>query len=400
MRRPEYKIRIPEAFEPMLYPARYKVYHGGRGSAKSWTFADLLVARAYQKPTRILCTREYQNSIEDSVYKLLSDTIERHEIPHFFHKTRSSIEGLNGSEILFEGLHRNTNSIRSLEGIDICWVEEARIVSEESWQVLIPTIRKDESEIWASFNAESEDDPVYRRFVANPPRGAIVRKVTFRDNPWFPKVLRAEMEHDMAADPDLYAHIWEGEPRKMSASQVMHGKWAIEAFDTPENSDFYCGADWGFATDPTAIVRCFIQSNTLYIDKEAGGVGVEIDRTGALMEKVLPNKQWIVRGDSARPETISYLNRQGYRVLPVLKGAGSVEDGIAFLRSFDRIVVHPRCKQTAEEMRLYSYKVNALTGDVLPVVVDAHNHYIDAIRYSLEPLMRQRRAGKVQLRAS
>ena len=400
MKRPEYRLRIPEVFEPMLSPARYKIYHGGRGSAKSWTFSDLLVMTTYRKPTRVLCTREYQNSIQDSVYKLLSDTIERHSLRGFFHLTKASILGLNGSEFIFEGLHRNTNSIRSLEGIDICWVEEARIVSEESWQVLIPTIRKDDSEIWASFNAEFEEDPVWKRFVKSPPPGAIVRKVTWRDNPWFPSVLRTEMENDRAKDPDLYMHVWEGEPRRMSASQVMYGKWSIRPFDTPEKVDLMCGADWGFSTDPTAIIRCFIQDNKLFIDREAGGVGVEIDHTGPLLDAVIPSKRWPTRGDNARPETISYLNRQGYNILAVEKGKGSVEDGIAFLRSFDEIVVHPRCKQTAEEMRLYSYKINPLTGDVLPVVVDAHNHYIDALRYAVEPLMKRKQAGKVKLVAA
>lgn len=389
------RIRLPEAFAPMLEPARYKIFHGGRGSAKSWTFAELLVLRAYQAPVRILCTREYQNSIEDSVYKLLVDTITRFGLDGFFAKTRAAIVGLNGSEYLFEGLHRNTNSIRSLEGIDICWVEEARIVSEESWQVLIPTIRKDDSEIWASFNAESVDDPVWRRFVVAPPPGAIVRKVTFRDNPWFPAVLKAEMEHDARTDADLYAHVWEGEPRKMSASQVMHGKWCIEDFKTPDDIAHYCGADWGFANDPTAVIRCHIRERTLYIDREAGGVGVEIDQTGALLDAVLPQKRWPVRGDSARPETISYLNRQGYNIAPAAKGAGSVEDGIAFLRSFDRIVVHPRCRQTIEEMRLYSYKQDRLTGDVLPIPLDAHNHYIDALRYAVEPIMKRRKVDVV-----
>lgn len=386
----EYSIELPEIFGPLLEPNRYKIYYGGRGSAKSWSFADVLIMLSYQSRKRILCTREYQNSIEDSVYKLLGDTIERHNLSAFFKLTRASIVGLNGSEFLFEGLHRNTNAIRSIEGIDICWVEEAAIVSEESWQVLIPTIRKEGSEIWASFNPESKDDPVYKRFISHPPANSIVRKVTWRDNPWFPMVLKAELEHDAAIDADLYAHVWEGEPRKMSASQVMHGKWVIDDFTTPEGADFYCGADWGFANDPTAVIRCFIQDRKLYIDKEAGGVGIEIDETDKILDAVLPSKEWPTRADSARPETISYLNRRGYRIIPAKKGPGSVEDGIAFIRSFDKIIIHPRCKNTAEEMRLYSYKVDRITGDILPIPIDAHNHGIDALRYGLEPVMRAR----------
>lgn len=396
----QYAPVIPEAFAGLFQPARYKVYYGGRGSGKSWSIAEALIVRALSSPIRVLCTREYQNSIEDSVYRLLLDTIARHGVDRLFTATRTAIMCLNGSRILFEGLHRNVNSIRSIEGIDVCWVEEAHVVSEESWQILIPTIRKPGSEIWASFNSESTDDPTYRRFVINPPEGAVVQKVTFRDNPWFPEVLRTELRHDQAVDPDLYAHIWEGEPRRISASQVMHGKWAIEPFETPIDAEHYCGVDWGFATDPTAVIRCHIHEGSLYIDREAGGVGVEIDQTGALMDAVLPHRRWPCRADSARPETISYLARQGYNVLAAEKGKGSVEDGIAFLRSFDRIVVHPRCRRVADEMRLYSYKIDRLSGDVLPVVVDAHNHYIDALRYALEPLMKRRRASSVRLGAS
>lgn len=393
-------IQIDSAFDPVMEPARYKIYYGGRGSAKSWTFAALLIARAYSQKTRILCTREYQNSIEDSVYKLLSDTILRFGLTGYFKETRASIIGLNGSEFLFEGLHQNTNSIRSLEGIDICWVEEANIVADESWQILIPTIRKDRSEIWASFNPESVDDPVYKRFVLNPPDNAIVRKVTWRDNPWFPEVLKLEMAHDAKVDADLYAHIWEGEPRKISASQIFHGKWIIDDFATPDAVDFMCGADWGFANDPTAIVRCFVKDNTLFVDRESGGVGVEIDETGKLLDQVLPSKTWPCRGDSSRPETISFMNRQGYRIIPTEKGKGSVEDGIAYIRSFEKIIVHPRCKRTAEEMKLYSYKIDRMTGDVLPIPVDAWNHYCDALRYALEPAMKRRRAGNIRLGAA
>jgi phage terminase large subunit len=297
-------------------------------------------------------------------------------------------------------MHNNTNAIRSKEGIDICWVEEARIVAEESWEILIPTIRKEGSEIWITFNAESTDDPVYKRFVINPPHNAIVRKVTWRDNPWFPAVLRQEMEHDRALDPDLFAHIWEGEPRKISTSQIFHGKWIIEEFETPSDAMFYCGGDWGFANDPTAIIRCFIKDNRIYIDREAGGVGVEIDETGLLLDQVLPHKRWPVRGDSSRPETISYLNRQGYNISPSEKGKGSVEDGIQYLRSFNKIVIHPRCRQIIEEMRLYSYKQDKLTGDVLPIPIDAHNHYIDALRYAVEPLMKNKRSVKIRIGAA
>jgi len=382
----------PIVFKPLISENwRYKVYYGGRGSGKSWAFATALIELAISKRRRILCTREYQNSIEDSVYKLISDFIDKYGYSKIFSLTRTGINCLNGSEFVFTGLHRNINSIRSLEGIDYCWVEEAGIVSEESWEILIPTIRKEDSEIWVSFNPENENDPAYRRFVKNKPENAFVRKVTWADNPWFPEVLRKEMEHDRAVDPDLYMHIWEGELRKLAVSQIFHGKWTIEDFETPADAQFYCGADWGFATDPTAIVRCFIRDGKLYVDKEAGGHGVEIDETGLLLDQILPYKNWPTRGDNSRPETISFLRRQGYNIIPSTKGSGSIEDGIAFLRSFDTIVIHPRCRQTIEEMRLYSYKTDRITGDVLPIPIDMYNHYIDALRYAVEPVMRKQR---------
>ena len=384
-------IDIPRAFDGLFHDARYKIYYGGRGGAKSWSFVRALLVRAMSRQTRILCTREIQNSIDDSVYRLITDTIDAVEVGHLFEKQKKKIIYTpNGSEFFFEGLARNINSVKSVEGVDICWVEEAQSISEESWRILIPTIRKEGSEIWLSFNPSSVDDPTYKRFILKPPSGSIVKKITWRDNPDFPSVLEFERRRDLAADPDLYAHIWEGEPRKISASQVFNGKWIVEEFEDDNEAATYCGMDFGFSNDPTAIVRCFVKDNRLYISREAGGVGIEIDQTGAMLDAVLPSKRWPCRADSARPEVISYLNRQGYDIKPAKKGQGSVEDGIAFLRSFDKIVVHPRCKNVAEEMRLYSYKVDKLTGDVLPIVIDAYNHYIDALRYAIEGVMRNR----------
>ena len=384
-------IEIPRAFDGLFTQARYKIYYGGRGGAKSWSFVRALIAICIKKTTRVLCTREIQNSIEDSVYRLISDTIELLGISHLFEMQKKKIiYKPNGSEFFFEGLSRNINSIKSVEGVDICWVEEAHSISEESWRILIPTIRKDGSEIWISFNPSDINDPTYKRFLVNTPPGSIVKKITWRDNPDFPAVLEYERTRDLATDPDLYAHVWEGEPRKISASQVLNGKWIVDTFDYDETAPTYCGIDFGFANDPTALVSCFIRDNRLYVYREAGGVGVEIDETGRLLDTVLPSKGWPCRADSARPEVISYLNRNGYNLIAAKKGAGSVEDGIAFLRSFDKIVIHSRCKNVAEEARLYSYKIDRLTGDVLPIVIDAHNHYMDALRYAVEGVMRRR----------
>jgi len=383
------KVALPEAFQFLTEAARYKVAYGGRGSAKSWSVARVLCLLAASKPVRILCARELQSSIRDSVHRLLADQIEALNLSARLEIQNAEIRGVNGSLFIFEGLRHNTTKIKSMEGIDICWVEEAERVSEESWKILVPTIRKPSSEIWVTFNPEQETDPTYTRFVKNPPPDAIVRKVNHDQNPWFPIELRKEMEYDYRVDPDSAAHIWGGECKKIGDAQVLKGKWTIDDF-TPEadwNGPYY-GADWGFSQDPTTLVRMWIHKRTLYIEYEAYGVGVEITETPALFDNVPGSRKHTIRADSARPETISYMKRQGFNIMAAKKGPGSVEDGIAHLRGYEKIIIHPRCKYAAQEARLYSYKVDKLTGDILPILLDANNHIIDAVRYGLEPVIK------------
>ena len=383
------KVALPEAFQFLTEAARYKVAYGGRGSAKSWSVARVLCLLAASKPIRILCARELQSSIRDSVHRLLADQIDALNLSARLEIQNAEIRGVNGSLFIFEGLRHNTTKIKSMEGIDICWVEEAERVSEESWKILVPTIRKPGSEIWVTFNPEQETDPTYTRFVKNPPPDAIVRKVNHDQNPWFPIELRKEMDYDYRVDPDSAAHIWGGECKKIGDAQVLKGKWTIDDF-TPEadwNGPYY-GADWGFSQDPTTLVRMWIHKRTLYIEYEAYGVGVEITETPALFDNVPGSRKHTIRADSARPETISYMKRQGFNIMAAKKGPGSVEDGIAHLRGYEKIIIHPRCKYAAQEARLYSYKVDKLTGDILPILLDANNHIIDAIRYGLEPVIK------------
>jgi phage terminase large subunit len=383
------KVELPEAFQFLTEPARYKVAYGGRGSAKSWSVARVLCLLAASKPVRILCARELQSSIKDSVHRLLADQIDALNLSARLEVQNAEIRGVNGSLFIFEGLRHNTTKIKSMEGIDICWVEEAERVSEDSWKILVPTIRKPGSEIWVTFNPEQETDPTYTRFVKNPPPDAIVRKVNHDQNPWFPIELRKEMDYDYRVDPDSAAHIWGGECKKIGDAQVLKGKWTIDDF-TPEadwNGPYY-GADWGFSQDPTTLVRMWIHKRNLYIEFEAYGVGVEITETPALFDNVPGSRNHTIRADSARPETISYMKRQGFNIMAAKKGPGSVEDGIAHLRGYEKIIIHPRCKYAAQEARLYSYKVDKLTGDILPILLDANNHIIDAIRYGLEPVIK------------
>ncbi len=386
------EVTFSDKFQGLFVPARYKIYYGGRGSGKSWACGRGLIIIGAQKKVRVLCAREIQNSIADSVHKLLCEQIDALGLGYFYRITKSSIIGLNGTEFMFSGLRINTQELKSKEGIDICWVEEAQAVSDESWSILIPTIRKEESEIWATFNPIDDTDPTYQRFVVNPPPNSIVQKVSWRDNPWFPDVLRKEMEYLKRVNYDSYLHIWEGETLTISEATILRGKVDIRTFETPEDvSVFYYGADWGFSQDPTAIVRAFILDNTLFIDYEAYGIGVDIDKTPALFDRVPGVRDWKIYADSSRPETISYMRQRGFRIEGAPKWSGSVHDGIAYLRSFEKIVVHSRCKHVADETRLYKYKVDARTGDVLPIVVDADNHTIDALRYALSKLIRNKR---------
>lgn len=386
-------VQLPKAFHELFRPARYKIYYGGRGGAKSWAFAKTLILMAATRPLRVLCVREFQNSITDSVHRLLCDQIEALGLAGAFKITQTSISGLSGSEFIFKGLRHSVNEIKSLEGVNICWVEEAQRVSEDSWSILIPTIRKEDSEIWISFNPEGEDDPTYRRFVTLAPPGAVVRKVGYAENPWFPATLRAEMEYLKEIDFEAYQHVWEGNPRTLTNAVVFRNKYSVEAFETPGDVDrFFFGADWGFAQDPTTLIRSFIKDHMLYVDYEAYGIGVEIDQTPAMFDFVPLSRKWPIKADSARPETISYISRHHFNISAAAKWDGSVEDGIAFLKGFRKIIVHERCKHTAEEMRLYSYKVDRMSGDVLPVIMDKHNHCIDAMRYSLDGYIRRQDA--------
>ena len=202
---------------------REKVLEGGRGSAKSYSFADALLIRAAYQKIRALCARETQRSIKDSVHKLLCDRITALGLDDYYLIQKDSIMSTSGSEIIFKGLRHNIVEIKSTEGIDICWVEEAEKVSEDSWIVLIPTIRKNGSEIWVSFNQEAKDSATRKRFILNPAPFCISAHLTYRDNEYFPDVLRQEMEYDREVDPEKYEHVWEGGLKKYHEALIFAG---------------------------------------------------------------------------------------------------------------------------------------------------------------------------------
>lgn len=397
------RAQIPEIYDFLLGKrARYKCAYGGRGAGRSWSFAQALLIRGMDQPgLRVLCAREHQKSIADSVHRLLRDLIDRMGLGNVYRVTERSIEGPGGTLFLFAGLRHNITNIKSMEGIDVVWIEEAERVSENSWRVLIPTIRQDGSEIWVTFNPDQETDPTYQRLVIHTPGNAIVVKTSWRDNKYFPAALAEERDHDWAVDPELAAHIWDGECRQHNDAQVLNKKWRVEAFEPVTSGQDkwdgpYYGADWGFAQDPTALSRFWIAPGSapgltrLMIEYEAWRIGCDLDDTPALFEQVPGSRDYLIRADSARPETISHMRRRGYRVEGAPKWHGSVEDGIAWLRGHEEIVIHPRCEHAAKEARFWSYKIDPQTEDVLPILKRGHDHIFDGIRYGASPMIRNR----------
>lgn len=397
--RKKLRIETAEVFEPLLAYRRYKGARGGRGSGKSHFFAGSVVERCLMNPaSRIVCIREYQRSLAQSVKLLIEDKIESFGVGHRFHGTRDRIEvldraGMPQGIIIFQGMQNHTaETIKSLEGFDIAYVEEAQSLSMRSLTMLRPTIRKSRSELWFAWNPRSMDDPVdvFFRTGATDRTDTIYVHANYDRNPWFPDELRADMEYDKRRDPDRYAHVWLGKYQQHSEARVFHN-WRIgdeREFSTDAKTRYYFGADWGFASDPTVLIRSYIKDRILYVDREAYAIGCEIDRTPALFDQ-LENGQarkWRIIADSARPETISYMMKHGYpRIVPAKKGKGSVEDGIEFLKNYD-IVVHPDCRRTIDELTTYSYKIDRQTEEVLPILDDDKNHVIDALRYAVESL--------------
>lgn len=388
--------KITEVFSPRRGLVQYRALYGGRGSGKSFGAAKMAAIWGMVDPLRILCTRELQVSIKESFHAELKAAIASEPwLEAHYRVGVDYIKGANGTEFIFRGLRHNAASIKSLAKIDLTIVEEAEDVPEESWLALEATVfRQPKSELWAIWNPRLDGSPVDKRFIKNPPANAIVRKVNYNDNPFFPVGLDTLRKREQERlDPATYAHVWEGEYLTNSDAQVLSGKVEVKDFDPlPDWDGPYYGGDFGFSQDPTAAVKIWIAGDTLYIEREAFKIGLELDDTAAFVLAKIPGFDLEVsRWDNSRPESISHLKRHGLpRATAVDKWPGSVEDGIAYLRSFKRIVVHTRCANVQSECRLYSYKVDRLTGDVTSNIVDAHNHTIDAIRYAAGPMIRHR----------
>lgn len=402
----EFHRAVPNWAIPLLAPRRFKLIKGGRGSGKSHEIAEQLVEDCVADPDLpCVCIREVQRSMRFSSKRLIEAKIRSLGVSHLFRSRDSYIERIGGTGvILFQGMQDHTaDSIKSLEGFKRAWIEEASSISHLSLEYLIPTMREQGAEIWATWNPQKETDAIEQlcRNLADDPDAVIIH-VNYDQNPYLPETLYKEAMRMLRIDPEAYQHVYMGLYNTKSKAQIFNGKYRIDEFTPQEDWDGpYHGIDWGFSQDPTAAVRVWVHANKLYIEREAGRVGLENDDIAEYVSKRIPGiEKYEVRADSARPETISHVKSSGNgpqkraslpKVVAVKKWAGSVEDGISHIRSYDEIVIHPRCTEMIQEAHLYAYKIDKRSGDVLTDIVDKFNHYWDAVRYALGPLIK--RAG-------
>ncbi|WP_109372477.1 PBSX family phage terminase large subunit [Proteus genomosp. 6] len=418
-------LPIPAKLVPVFAKegARYRGAFGGRGSAKTRTFAMMSAVKAYQAAEQgisgvILCGREFMNSLEESSMEEVKQAIR--SIPwlnDYFDigekYIRTKCKRVN---YVFCGLRHNLDSIKSKARILLAWVDEAESVSDLAWKKLRPTVRESGSEIWVTWNPEKDGSATDKRFRKTPPKNSIIVEMNYNDNPWFPDVLEEERLDDLnSLEYSDYAWIWEGAYLENSDKQVLANKYVVQSF--PDNlwqkaDRLLFGADFGFAKDPNTLVRMFMLDRNLYIEYEAYSAGVELNdmwkfyagKDGATDKQLsewevtddakfagIPEaRRWPIKADNSRPETISHIKKQGFNISAAKKWQGSVEDGITHLRGFKQIIIHPRCKETAKEARLYSYKTDRITGEVLPVIEDKNNHCWDAVRYGLDGYITQK----------
>lgn len=398
------EIATPEWAIPFFEPRRYKGIKGGRTSGKSHFFAEMVIETMIMRPeTDIVCLREIQKSLRLSAKKLIEGKIQTFGAGQLFRVLETEIRRVGPSgkllgQIIFQGMQDHTaESIKSLEGFDIAWFEEASRVSQRSLDLLRPTLREEGSELWFSWNPDQPTDPIEKFLVENPPDDSLVVHINFEQNPFCPEVAKKEAQLWHKLNPDSYGHVWLGDYNTKSDDQVLGGKWNVEAFEIkPEWDGPYYGADWGFSTDPNTVIEVYVdtEANRLYVRREIWGLGVEIEDTPRFFQRMAGAERYVIRADNARPEVISYMQRHGYRKMKAAeKWPGSIEDGISKLRSYNDIVVHPDCPRTAEECRLYKYKRDRLTDEILPDIVDKWNHCIDALRYAIEPLTKRKQAS-------
>ena len=348
-----------------MQPARTRVFKGGRGSGKTRALALRSGLRIYQLAELgvegvFLASREHLNSLDESSMEEIKAAIKSQPwLADYFDIGEKYIRTRNRRiSYAFAGLRHNLDSIKSKARIIGNWTDEAENVSEVAWRKLIPTIREEGdgwmAENWLSYNPESSESATHRRFVAHPADDCRVTEVNWQHNPWFPDVLNKQRLEDQRIRPEVYDHTWGGAFLTLTDAQIFGGKFSVDEFEPEENwQGPYHGLDFGFANDPSVAVQLYIHAKTLYIRYEAGKTKLELDATADYMAERIPSIQkHVIRADSARPESISFLKRHGLpQITAVEKWPGSVEDGIDHIKSYDRVVIHPDCPATAREFR-------------------------------------------------
>ena len=392
------RLALPRALEAIWQPRRYKVLHGGRGGGKSWSVAGVLLTLAASRPLRVLCAREIQKSIKQSVHQLLTDQINRLGLGGFYEVLETEIRGANGSLFLFSGLQSHTvDSIKSFEGCDIVWVEEAHGVSKKSWDVLIPTIRKEGSEIWLTLNPDMETDETYQRFIAQPSPDTWVCEVNWRDNPWFPRVLddeRRKAKRTML--PADYAHIWEGKARKVSAGAIYrHEMEALfldnRARDVPYDPTLLVHAVWDLGwNDAMSIVLVQRGPQDVRIIDYIEDDHRTLDWYVAKLDKMpyrwgtdyLPHDGKTKNFQTGK-STEQLLRELGRPNVIAQTRATDVEEGIKAAR-----IMFPRCyidqnkaARLLECLKRYQRRIHAVTNEPMEPLHDEFSHGADAFRY-------------------
>lgn len=390
----QFPVKLACLFDPAK--SRFRVLFGGRGAAKSWGVARSLLIKAAKEPLRILCAREYMTSMRDSVHKLLCDQIIDLGLQSFYEITQASIRGKNGSEFSFVGLKNNVANVKSYEGVDICWCEEAQSITRLSWNVLIPTIRKPDSEIWITFNPELETDETYQRFVVHKPDNAVVAKVNWSDNPWFPETLKLEMESLKARDPEAHRTVWEGFCRQtvdgaIFAKEVQLAELENRITRVPYDAlkPVHAVFDLGWA-DSTAIWFVqFIGMETRlirYIEDNQQTIShylAEMQKFGYVYDTLwLPhdaeNKTLAANGRSI--EEIVRAAGHKTRIIPKTPVVDSINAARTIFRScyFDR----ENCYDGLQCLRHYRYEVDPDTKQFSRTPLhDRYSHGADAFRY-------------------
>lgn len=395
------QIKLPPKLVPIFQgAARYRGAWGGRGSSKTRSFALMSAVTGYRAGRsgitgNILCAREHLANLDDSSMEEVKQAIRSVDwLDAYYEIGEKYIRSRDGRiKYLFSGLRHNIGGVKSKARLLLAWVDEAEQVGETAWRTLAPTVREANSEIWVTWNPESQRSATHLRFRETRPSNSKMIELNYEDNPWFPEELEAERLDDLKNRPDTYEHVWGGDFLVISEALIFKDRFSVEPFEvTQDFNGPYFGLDFGFSQDPTAATESYVYNKTLFIRRDAGKVKLKLDHTVQFLAQSLPRiAMHTVRCDSARPESIAYLRDHGMpQSIAARKGKGSVEDGIEHIKSYDRVVIHPEAVETAREFRLYSYKVDRLSGDIMPIPLDKHNHYIDSLRYGLEPLMRLR----------